>query len=366
VSSVNPLVRCRIRRANNNHYLSGGIVMEGKRMISDPMNVPVAGRRPASDDTGAASAAGGLRLAIHDPQRDELTDRLALFVPHGPTSGQRKAALRMFRLYLFNESGRMARHIQVEMGVEASFLAYSFHGFPPLGVESPGPGMWKLEKQSDDTFRCFFEGGADFVCHAGKRRDLGEVSIRVPHGEADGGPVPLSIRYDIAAEEHRGSGLLTVLLLAEGTPADVYEDRSRLAAIPPSPAPAPVFDQRGWTVGTQVNVVGDYVDQRAATVIVGDGNVVGDHSRSRVVKRDAPTGDAAPGRSEREDQAGEIASLRHQLDQARENMRLIREREAEYVLGTDVPLQLVKEKRRLGERIANLEARLADMGAESD
>jgi hypothetical protein len=43
-------------------------------MMSDPMNAPDAGQQRASDDTGAASAAGGLRLAIHDPQRDELTE----------------------------------------------------------------------------------------------------------------------------------------------------------------------------------------------------------------------------------------------------------------------------------------------------
>jgi len=49
-------------------------------------------------------------------------------------------------------------------------------------------------------------------------------------------------------------------------------------------APGTVFDQRGQTVGTQINVDGDYIDQRS-TVIVGDGNVVGDHSSSHVVKR---------------------------------------------------------------------------------
>jgi len=54
----------------------------------------------------------------------------------------------------------------------------------------------------------------------------------------------------------------------------------------------------------------------------------------------------------------DAASLRRQLAEARANLRLIEEREAEYVLGTDVPLQLVKEKRRLQERIAGLEARL--------
>jgi hypothetical protein len=51
-------------------------------------------------------------------------------------------------------------------------------------------------------------------------------------------------------------------------------------------------------------------------------------------------------------------SLRRQLAEARDNMRLIEERESEYVLGTDVPLQLVKERRRLEERIAELEAEL--------
>jgi hypothetical protein len=53
-------------------------------------------------------------------------------------------------------------------------------------------------------------------------------------------------------------------------------------------------------------------------------------------------------------------ALRRQLAEARDNPRLIEERESEYVLGTDVPLQLVKERRRLEERIAELEAELAD------
>ncbi len=52
----------------------------------------------------------------------------------------------------------------------------------------------------------------------------------------------------------------------------------------------------------------------------------------------------------------ERESLRRRLAQAREALRLIQEREAEYVLSTDVPLQLVKEKRRLEALIAELEA----------
>jgi hypothetical protein len=49
-----------------------------------------------------------------------------------------------------------------------------------------------------------------------------------------------------------------------------------------------------------------------------------------------------------------------QLNEARANLRLIEEREAEYVLSTDVPLQLIKEKRQLQQRIAELEAQLAE------
>jgi hypothetical protein len=53
-------------------------------------------------------------------------------------------------------------------------------------------------------------------------------------------------------------------------------------------------------------------------------------------------------------------SLHRQLAEARANLLLIEEREAEYVLGTDVPLQLVKEKRRWQQRIAELEEQLTN------
>jgi tetratricopeptide (TPR) repeat protein len=51
--------------------------------------------------------------------------------------------------------------------------------------------------------------------------------------------------------------------------------------------------------------------------------------------------------------------LRRQLAAARKSLRLIQERKAEFVLGTDVPLQLIKEERRLLDEIAGLEQRLA-------
>jgi len=54
-----------------------------------------------------------------------------------------------------------------------------------------------------------------------------------------------------------------------------------------------------------------------------------------------------------------IRSLRKQLAKAEENLRLIQERKAEYVQGVDIPLQLIKDERRLEIEIANLRERLA-------
>ena len=53
-----------------------------------------------------------------------------------------------------------------------------------------------------------------------------------------------------------------------------------------------------------------------------------------------------------------IQSLREQLAEAEGNLRLVQEREAEYVLETDVPLLLIKDERRLEAQIADLRARL--------
>ena len=54
----------------------------------------------------------------------------------------------------------------------------------------------------------------------------------------------------------------------------------------------------------------------------------------------------------------ELASLRRQLAEARENLRLIQERKSQYVMETDIPLDLIKRERQLVERIAELEQRV--------
>jgi hypothetical protein len=57
----------------------------------------------------------------------------------------------------------------------------------------------------------------------------------------------------------------------------------------------------------------------------------------------------------------EIEAIQHELKEARENLALVEERMADYVLSTDIPLQLVKEKRHLEIKIRGLQRHLADL-----
>ncbi len=58
--------------------------------------------------------------------------------------------------------------------------------------------------------------------------------------------------------------------------------------------------------------------------------------------------------------AKSIASLRRQLAAARENLLLIQERKAAFVMGTSVPLDLIREERRTERQIEELEQRLRE------
>jgi len=57
---------------------------------------------------------------------------------------------------------------------------------------------------------------------------------------------------------------------------------------------------------------------------------------------------------DQETHARQAASLAKQLSEAEENLRLIDERIAQYVQAVDVPLQLIKDQRRLQKQIARL------------
>ena len=64
---------------------------------------------------------------------------------------------------------------------------------------------------------------------------------------------------------------------------------------------------------------------------------------------------------DQESSARQVASLQRQLGEAEENLRLIDERIAQYVQEVDVPLQLIKDQRRLQRGIARLRRRIAEL-----
>jgi hypothetical protein len=53
--------------------------------------------------------------------------------------------------------------------------------------------------------------------------------------------------------------------------------------------------------------------------------------------------------------------LRRQIANIEENLLLIEERRSEYIIGTDVPMQLVKEERQAREKLVELQAKLANI-----
>jgi len=61
----------------------------------------------------------------------------------------------------------------------------------------------------------------------------------------------------------------------------------------------------------------------------------------------------------------EAESLRHRLTEAQENLLLIQERKSEFVQQTDIPLQLIKDERRLRQEVEALHARLARVSPHS-
>ncbi len=123
----------------------------------------------------------------------------------------------------------------------------------------------------------------------------------------------------------------------------------------------------GAFIAGGLDVEGDYVagdkrtgiDQRGQQVHGPQTNIAGD-ARGAVLSGQfqgpVAVGDSA-GAAEPRDRDAD--SLRRQLAEARENLRLIQERRSQYVMEVEIPLDLVKQERRLERRVAELEARLA-------
>ena len=72
----------------------------------------------------------------------------------------------------------------------------------------------------------------------------------------------------------------------------------------------------------------------------------------------AEAGKPAPTLSTSRPESRQHATWQRMLQNYRDSLRLIEEREAEYVLQIDIPLQLLREKERLLAKIAELEAKV--------
>jgi hypothetical protein len=122
-------------------------------------------------------------------------------------------------------------------------------------------------------------------------------------------------------------------LAGDAWPADVTEIAAHFAESGQSAPATPSAPAGGATYNIHI--------ERASGLAIGDG--------ARVVTG-GESGTGPPAES--------IESLRRQLAEAEANLALIRERKSQYVLQVDVPLQLVKEERRLLAHVARLKAKL--------
>jgi hypothetical protein len=134
-------------------------------------------------------------------------------------------------------------------------------------------------------------------------------------------------------------------------------------AQPPPPQAQPVRPRQDAAAGIAQNL---HTDTGGGAVVLGNVTVDG----GSFAGRDSFTGAAQPGpqpagagTGERAEQLREreIESLHTQLNQARENLLLVRERKSQYVMDTDVPLDLIKRERALEHQIAELEIQLSGL-----
>ena len=178
-------------------------------------NIIILSQEEELDEAGLSPAqTGKVSVSAVESPLSLVTDQQVIAIPHTPPDLRKQAAQIHIPLYLSNNSNEMARYIQIEMQVEAVFLAYDY-AVPPFELNSTPE--WKIPPPSisGQVVRCLFGGGADLVCHANRQRKIADIVLLVPYGAADGVPVPINISYDIAAERLTGRGKLTIELRAE-------------------------------------------------------------------------------------------------------------------------------------------------------
>lgn len=203
----------RIRTLTYLDFTGAESEFELQRLVAAVRSEPKADQPPPASQP-VSSKASDLRLLIADPSSGKRSDsRLEFSIPPSDSSRRPAPAWQIaFRVYLDNQGPSMARYIIVEMCVTSdtdSFWTYRYKSDPFLIEEEPRP--WQIT-QSDTHIHCYFEGGADFICHDQVQQRLGLVKMLVPYGQAD---TTLTFQHRILAEGHKSQGSFAIALKPE-------------------------------------------------------------------------------------------------------------------------------------------------------
>lgn len=144
--------------------------------------------------------------------------------------------------------------------------------------------------------------------------------------------------------------------------------RDKLAAPTTSPVPTTpvtVFDQRGQTVESQINVAGDYHESRPAArgatyhihIEQASGVAIGDEARVESFSGDRPPPGKEAAQEDTFASKDERAALRRELAQHKRNLYKLREQAAIYAAG-ETPLHLLNQIEAEEKEIRRIEANL--------
>jgi calcineurin-like phosphoesterase family protein len=153
-------------------------------------------------------------LYLVGPAGGGMTRQLTLQIPRKDVLRPRLAEQLRFSLYLISRTTKPVKGLRVNLGLSAAFLAYPYQGDSFLIEPSE---HWQVSRSTSGAIDSDYAPPDEQPMLIGPEKDLniGTAAIMVPWGEADGGPIELSIDYSIEAEEAMPvEGRLSVRILA--------------------------------------------------------------------------------------------------------------------------------------------------------
>lgn len=178
-----------------------------RRLVVAIQSEPKPGQ-PSSTQQSVQPEASDLRLLVADPCGKQLVSRLEFLLPPRDPDRQQAGEI-TFRLHLDNQSITVAHYVIAEiLGTSNtdSFWTYRYNSESFTIEESPRP--WQVTLSSE-YIRCYFEGGAEFVCHGKAQQSLGLVKMLAPYGQSD---TTVTFDYRVLAEGCETHGSFAIVL----------------------------------------------------------------------------------------------------------------------------------------------------------